>query len=407
LRRSLRRPAIVIAALSLALLLTTGVAPADEAASTPEAVSEPVAPLSPPLPEGSGVAVSEPVAPVQPPSSPEPPPPPPPEEPPEEGPTGGGGGAGEGEPEGEPPFEEPVEPELLSTRKVFIGTNDAAGWGPAPAEKIRKAHIAWARVNIFDGSTPELAGALKAHFLVLGIVGNTLDSTPIAGIVPSAWAERVLNAIRNHPGITIAEGSNEVYLKGGRPEPVQYGLMYLAAVNLLHTAGVHVPLLFNMRGDYQRPNGEWSLDSAGGGWLRDAVNGVPGLAAAIRANGIAIHPYGALTENSHDTYGVRAAAADEGVAKRVLGTVPKFYITEFGYALGACGATAGACTLKEQASKLKAAYKAFIADPHVEGIWWYQSHDDSTGRWGFMNNDNTTRPAFGALSTIAGLRGKL
>ena len=49
----------------------------------------------------------------------------------------------------------------------------------------------------------------------------------------------------------------------------------------------------------------WSEDAKGGGWLRDAVNGVPGLAAAILANGISIHPYGAVGHNSHDDWGDR------------------------------------------------------------------------------------------------------
>ena len=50
---------------------------------------------------------------------------------------------------------------------------------------------------------------------------------------------------------------------------------------------------------------------------------------------------------------------------------------------------------------MRAAYKVLLADPHVEGIWWYQSHDDSSGRFGYMNRDNTTRPSFETLSSIA------
>ena len=40
------------------------------------------------------------------------------------------------------------------------------------------------------------------------------------------------------------------------------------------------------------------------------------------------------------------------------------------------------------------------------GIWWYESHDDSTGRWGFMNPNNTKRPSFQPLSYFAKLAGQ-
>ena len=103
----------------------------------------------------------------------------------------------------------------------------------------------------------------------------------------------------------------------------------------------------------------------------------------------------------HDDYGVNAAAADEAVARAVLGSIPPFYITEFGYDLARCGTGIGACSPREQASKLRAAYAVFLADPHVAGIWWYQSHDDSTGRFGYMNRNGTVRPAFNALSSFA------
>ena len=94
----------------------------------------------------------------------------------------------------------------------------------------------------------------------------------------------------------------------------------------MDAAGIHIPLLFNMAGDY--PHGSWAFpqgwseDAHGGGWLRDAVSAVPGLAAAILANGISVHPYGAVGENVHDDWGSAAVAADEAVARSVLGSTP-------------------------------------------------------------------------------------
>lgn len=305
-----------------------------------------------------------------------------------------------------PPVEEPATPP--TTGKV-IGTNDGAGWGPAAANTILAGHITWNRVEI-GASTNTLAQSLSDGFHVLGIVGNTSDTTPLSQIEPNSWAATVVSQLKANPGITIAEAGNETFLKGAIANPIQYGRMYLAAVNAKNAAGIHTPLLFDMFGDY--PVGSWasptswSRDSTGGGWLRDAVNNVPGLAAAILANGLGSHPYGALGENSKDSYGTAAVAGQEAIAKTVLGSTPTVYITEFGYDLGRCGEIDGACSQTEQATKMRAAYKVFLADPHVAGIFAYQSHDDGTGQWGYMNNDNTTRPTYNVLTEIATEQGQ-
>jgi hypothetical protein len=344
------------------------------------------------------VSIAYPQAPVsEPPHSEPPPSEPPPSEPPSSEPPVSEPPPGEPS----PPVEEPTPP--ASTGKI-IGTNDGAGWGPTAAKTILAGHITWNRVEI-GATSNSLSASLTDGFHNLAVVGNTNDATPLSQIEPSSWAATVVSQLKNNPGITIAEAGNETFLKGGIANPVQYGKMYLAAVNAKNAAGIHTPLLFDMFGDY--PVGSWasptrwSRDSTGGGWLRDAVNGVPGLAAAILANGLGSHPYGALGENSKDSYGTAAVAGQENIAKTLLGSTPTVYITEFGFDLGRCGEIDGACSQTEQATKMHAAYKAFLTDPHVAGIFAYQSHDDGTGQWGYMNNDNTTRPEFATLSEIA------
>lgn len=287
---------------------------------------------------------------------------------------------------------------------MTIGTNDAAGWGPHAARTILRGHITWNRVELGDRySTFGLS--LREGFKVLAIVNNPNDSTPLSAVNPRRWGAGVVSELRSHPGVSIAEAGNEAYLKGGVAEPVQYGLMYLSAVEDMRAAGIHIPLLFNMTGDI--PLGgwsdrtTWSEDAQGGGWLRDAVNGVPGLAAAILANGISVHPYGAVGENSHDDWGIATVAADESVAEAVLGAIPPVYVTEIGFDLARCGDTLGACSGRQQASEMRAAYAEMLADPHVRGIWWYQSHDDGTGHFGFMSDGNAPRPSFATLSAIA------
>ena len=241
-------------------------------------------------------------------------------------------------------------------------------------------------------------------FKNLAIMNNVSDGNPLSNVEPSQWGAEVVTQLKANPGISIAVAGNEIYLKGNVANPIQYGRMYLDAVNDMKAAGIKTPLLFNMLGDYptgtwSSPTG-WSRDASGGGWLHDAVAGVPGLGAAILANGLSTHPYGALGENRDDTNGVNAVAAQEAVALKVLGAVPPFYITEFGYNIGST-ANEGASSQAEQATKARAAYKVLLSDPHVAGIWWYQSHDDSTGHFGYMNENNTVRPTFEVLSSFA------
>jgi hypothetical protein len=294
-----------------------------------------------------------------------------------------------------------ILPGLASTAGPIIGTNDAAGWGPAPARTIRRGHITWDRVNL-EGRYNTLAVSLREGFKVLAIVGNV--EVPLSEVNPSQWGAHVAHELKTNRGISIAEAGNENYLKGGVANPVQYGRMYMAAIEAMQTAGIHTRLLFNMTGDiplgtWSDP-GSWSEDNNGGGWLREATAAVPGLAGAILANGISVHPYGALGEDKRDDWGIASVAGDEAVANTVLGAIPPVYITEIGYALNYCGTNVGACSRSEQANKMLAAYKVFLADPHVEGIWWYQSHDDPTGQYGFMTNKSRPRPAFRVLAAI-------
>jgi hypothetical protein len=316
-----------------------------------------------------------------------------------------------------PPPEEPTKTTPTETTPTptppptgkIIGTNDAAGWGEAFANTILAGHITWNRVEIGSSNNP-ISASQHYGFHNLAIVGNVDDNEPLSQVEPNTWAATIVSQLQANPDISIAEAGNEMYLKGGTANPVQYGKMYLAATNAMKTAGIHTPLLFNMFGNYARGSWAnatgWSDDSNNGGWLRDAVNGVPGLTAAILANGLSSHPYGALGENDGDYEGVNSIAAQETVAHTVLGATPPIYITEFGYNLANCGAPSGACSQEEQATKTKAAYKVFLTDPHVAGIWWYQMHDDGTGQFGFLNENDTPRPTYQTLSTIATEQGQ-
>jgi hypothetical protein len=281
-----------------------------------------------------------------------------------------------------------------------IGIDDATGWGAATADSLLAAHVFWNRVEIGASPPDTVAESLRYGFKVLAIAGNVGDGKPLSGVEPSRWGAQVASQLKANPGASLVEAGNEMYLKGGVANPVQYGKLYMAGVEALGKAGIATPFLFDMTGDYQKPSGAFSEDAHGGGWLRDAVSGVPGLAAAIRANGLAVHPYGAVDRDVHDSYGTASVAAEEAVAKAVLGVTPPVYVTEFGYDLSRCGSEMGACGERQQANRLRQAYRAFMADPNVQGIWWYQARDDGTGRFGVLGPSGA-RPAFKSLARMA------
>ena len=142
---------------------------------------------------------------------------------------------------------------------------------------------------------------------MLAIAGNV--EAPLSDVDPSQWGTQVAYELKENKGISIAEAGNEMYLKGGVANPVQYGHMYMAAIDDDEGRGnPHAAAVQHDRrypAGYMGRPGSWSEDANGGGWLREAVTAVPGLASAILANGISVHPYGALGENRHDELGHR------------------------------------------------------------------------------------------------------
>ena len=149
---------------------------------------------------------------------------------------------------------------LSSPYGPIIGTNDGAGWGQQAARRILKGHITWNRVEVGARSN-SLEESRAYGFKVLAIVNNVADREPLSVIEPAEWGSEVASEIRASPGISIAEAGNESYLKGGVADPVQYGRMDLAAVQDMRAAHIHIPLLFNMTGDY--PLHTWSEPGGG------------------------------------------------------------------------------------------------------------------------------------------------
>ena len=294
----------------------------------------------------------------------------------------------------------------VNSNNTIIGLNNASKMGASVAKTITNGGVKWTRIE--DGADPvdTVANADAEGLKTDIIVGNDSNSTPLDQINLASWVSETVAEVSDRasdPNVGLYEVMNEPVAKGNGNEgdPVTYGKMYLALYNTLIADNIHVKLLFADTGDYKKActNGcsggyTWSQDANGGGWMRDAVNANPGLAQAILANGVTTHVYGdgSPTENDADDTGIAAVAAEENVAKTVLGAIPDFYITETGFSIGA-----GSPSVPDQATQaslLNAQYTAYLADPHIKGIWVYTIDDDGSGNFGVFNSDGSPRPAF-------------
>ena len=153
-------------------------------------------------------------------------------------------------------------------------------------------------------------------------------------------------------------------------------------------------LIADSSGDYRLPDGTWSTDANGGGWIHDLIQALPGGAKQIDA--FSVHPYGpvdALIDGEDRGWLEVPRYHDLAVANGV--NVP-WYVTEVGQPLG--GSDLPAVSAATQAADV-ARYLDDVAHRYryVTYLDFYAIKDDSTGRWGFLNVNRSARPSFTAL----------
>jgi hypothetical protein len=167
--------------------------------------------------------------------------------------------------------------------------------------------------------------------------------------------------------------------------------MYVSLHNAVTAAGVRATLLFN---------------SFGAGWIPGAVKAQPSLKTLI--DGFTNHPYGLAHENSGGKWGPGAMEQmhGEAVADGVANT--SFYVTEFGVEDGiGPKPQVGSSGPAQQAERIKAVYNEFLATGYVKGCWYYQGHDDSTGKWGLIEPQTSgsspfiPRPSLAVVESFA------
>jgi sugar lactone lactonase YvrE len=302
---------------------------------------------------------------------------------------------------------------------VIIGLNDGSGWGPADAERFVALGIKSERLDA-PGGNGSVAGAIKnsqrnGFTNDVVIVGNTPDAEPLANVNVSKWTTETLRQVEEaaNNGVTLLEVGNEMYLKGPRcrgcyqqKEPAKYAEMFVSLSKAVESAGIGgVKLLFDSFGDYQeREKGPWSQVCCGGGWLATAVKAEPELRK--RVAGFVMHPYGEAGSNQENNGGPVGLKVEREQAVSLGFENTEYYATEFGVQLNAPG-PAGSSSPANQAEKIRAVYTELIGYGFVKGIWYYQTHDDSSGKWGLIepqvsgSSPFVPRPSLAVVSSFA------
>jgi alpha-tubulin suppressor-like RCC1 family protein len=267
----------------------------------------------------------------------------------------------------------PAPPAGGTQPNVIIGVSDGSGWGPLDARRFLEGGLTSERLEA-SGSRSGLAESLANGFSNdTVIVGNTPDGQPLSAVNVPAWTASTLAQVTVGAGlgVTLFEVGNEMYLKGnggGNGEQATYAEMYVSLAQAVRAAGLKVKLLFNSFGSH---------------WIAGAVSAQPSLKTLI--DGFTNHPYGLARENREGKWGPGAMEAmhAEAVSLGVVNT--DFYVTEFGVEDGiGPKPQVGSSGPAQQAERIRAVYEELIGTGYVRGIWYYQTHDDSTGKWGLI-----------------------
>lgn len=283
----------------------------------------------------------------------------------------------------EPP---PHEEEPPKPTKVIIGTNDWSGWQEGPAKTMLTAGIKAGRIE----GTGELSkaigyGAIASEMMV--IVGNTSDSSRLSSVNKSAQTAEVLKEAEACAarGTQLLEFMNEPYLKGAshNKEGAKYAELYLSALAAIEAKGLKVRLLA-------------SLDCE--------LSWVEAMPAEFWASvqGFTIHPYGSLSWS----YGWAGYLKCLEYASK-KGANVGWFVTEDGVELNGKTTQYPGFSVNSEAERqalIKSKIETYIASTVAggcEGFYYYQSHNDSTGTFGFMDNTNKPLPLMSTIASFA------
>jgi hypothetical protein len=291
----------------------------------------------------------------------------------------------------------------------WIGLNDFTGWGPPLTHQYLSDGFRWARISV-DGNYA---------------ANNAIDSTLSTGCGDGTGSDPNCNALvilpdnaseamswMNHyntPAYAsrlVYEFGNEQYLtnSGYTLTAQAYAQAYETAYNEKHAANIPQPLLFMTTGnpcwgslteDACSTDGELYIEKA----MDASQGGVPNL----KVDGFSTHTYGGANGNwNNDTNGVDALLAQHQDAVAHGFTNTPWYVTEWGVTLDPSQSdgqpSSSGCfyatSYAMQATCITDAYNQMVSygdgvnGTWLQGIMYYQTHDDSTGWWGLLTSPN-------------------
>jgi hypothetical protein len=266
-----------------------------------------------------------------------------------------------------------------------------SGWRLGP--KLRRIGVTWDRINVGDDSDiSDVRYALRQ-----GVKAVVLYDPGFGGRSPAQCAAQVKALARKilPLGLSEIEFGNEAYYQ---EQPAAYAAQYAAAHAAL--GGMGVTLIANSAGDYQRPDGSWSQDARGGGWIHDFIHALPARGAEIDA--FSIHPYGPmnqLTDGEDSGWLELPRYHNLAVANHV--NVP-WYVTEVGHCLGGpgCITPLGPVNQQTQAADITKYLNDTISKySYVAFLDIFAIKDNATGRFGLLlSPNNAPRASYRALA---------
>jgi hypothetical protein len=285
----------------------------------------------------------------------------------------------------------PASEASLTRLRFRVSVMGMSGWGLGA--RLRSIGITWDRIDVGNGTNiGDVRYALQQRVKVL-VLFNPVDPR-LAGMSPRTAARDVRRlALEILPlGLHEIEFGNEVYDHGSTPQ--SYAAQYAAAHAAV--AGLHITLIANSFGDYQRPDGTWSQDAKGGGWIHDFIHALPAKGREIDA--FSIHPYGPMDRlGSGEDGGWPSVGRYHELAVANGVNVP-WYITEVGQNLGGSDTSPPVDLATQAADVTQYLNDTLVEYPYVTYLDFYAIKDNRTGRWGLLNSNDSPRPAFEALA---------
>lgn len=279
--------------------------------------------------------------------------------------------------------------------------------GNSIGQRLLAAGVREDRLDVLSDGMPRVMAAVAAGIRVVALynTGNG-ESGGIQNRTPARVGVEVGAMVQElPPEVTELEVGNEMWLNhepgfnNDKPDtPQQCATKYAAAWRTVRALGWQGRLIAMVTGDYARPDGTWSSDKSGGGWIRDFVAALP---PDVKPDAFSAHPYpphSVVTAVAHEDNGWPTLATYRSIALSLGLDVP-WYVTEVGLRTDEVSVIGQADGWARMLASLHTADAGIPGTPFdwLEYVAVYSAGDDG-GPWGLFDNSGAARPSFGVLA---------